>query len=65
MTEKKQAEEVEQLIAKFKTLVSEAVGIRQQMKELARQIEARTGQSTGMKSSHEINVADVGPEELD
>lgn len=59
MTDRKPTEDVEQLISKFKSLVSEVDAIRQKMKELAKQIEARTGQSTGMKSSHEITTTDT------
>ena len=47
---------VDELIEKFKGLVAQADGIRHQMKELARQIEAHTGGQIGMKSSHEIVI---------
>lgn len=53
---KKPDKSIQELIEKFKTLVSEADVIRQQMKEITRQIEARTGQHIGMKSSHDIEV---------
>jgi hypothetical protein len=56
--EKTASKSVEELVEKFKGLVSQADIIRQQMKELARQIEARTGRQIGMKSSHEIEVPD-------
>jgi prefoldin subunit 5 len=44
MTDEKQSSKsVEELVEKFKGLVSQADAIRQQMKELTRQIEAHTG----------------------
>jgi prefoldin subunit 5 len=56
--EKKPNKSVDELIEKFKGLVSQADAIRKQMKELTREIEIHTGRAIGMKSSHEIDVPD-------
>lgn len=54
-TDREPRKSVEELIEKFKLLVEQANEIRQQMKDLTRQIEAHTG-PLGRKSSHEMDV---------
>lgn len=63
MTDEKRvaSKSIEELVAEFKSLVEQANAIRQQMKELARQVEARAGGGPiAGKSSHEIDVPPEG-----
>lgn len=53
--DKKPDKTVAELVEQFKTLVNQADAIRQQMKDLARQIESHTGQKTGLKSSRDFD----------
>jgi len=55
MPDNDQNKSVDDLITKFKALVEQANEIRQQMKDLTRQIEAHTG-PLGRKSSHEMDI---------
>ena len=55
MSGEKKEKTIDELVDQFRLLVAQANEIRQQMKDLTRQIEVHTG-SLGRKSSHEMDV---------